>query len=157
MPAPRINMRKLKDALRLTFEGQQSHQQIATALGITAGKDSLPGKLLQGKSQVFVFVGAACWRMVAVNVHHRRQRFACRQAPTREKPGLVFVGASLLANGGGQRSFPQAKIRLPASSYKGRGPCSTSKSESCFCHVRQDQRVSPASFKAESMRACEMR
>jgi len=90
MPAPRINMRKLKDALRLTFEGQQSHQQIATALGITAGKDSLPGKLLQGKSQVFVFVGAACWRMVAVNVHHRRQRFACRQAPTREKPGLCL-------------------------------------------------------------------
>ena len=34
MPAPRINMRKLKDALRLKFEGQQSHQHIATALGI---------------------------------------------------------------------------------------------------------------------------
>ena len=31
MPAPRINMRKLKDALRLKFEGQQSHQQITTA------------------------------------------------------------------------------------------------------------------------------
>jgi len=37
MPAPRINMRKLKDALRLKFEGQQSHQQIATALGISKG------------------------------------------------------------------------------------------------------------------------
>ena len=74
-------MRKLKDALRLKFEGQQSHQQIATALGITAGKDSLAGKLLQGKSQVF-----------------------------------VFGGASLLANGGGQRASPQAKIRFQASS-----------------------------------------
>ena len=51
MPAPRINMRKLKDALRLKFEGQQSHQQIATALGITAGKDSLPGKRPQGKAR----------------------------------------------------------------------------------------------------------
>jgi hypothetical protein len=30
-------MRKLKDALRLKFEGQQSHQQIATALGISKG------------------------------------------------------------------------------------------------------------------------
>jgi hypothetical protein len=33
MPALRINMRKLKDALRLKFEGGQPHQQIATALG----------------------------------------------------------------------------------------------------------------------------
>ncbi len=33
MPALRINMRKLKDALRLKFEGGQSHQQIADALG----------------------------------------------------------------------------------------------------------------------------
>ena len=30
-------MRKLKDALSLKFEGQQSHQQIATALGISKG------------------------------------------------------------------------------------------------------------------------
>jgi transposase len=30
-------MRKLKDALRLKFEGAQSHQQIATALGISKG------------------------------------------------------------------------------------------------------------------------
>jgi len=45
---------------------------------ITAGKDSLAGKLLQGKN-------------------HCRQRFACRQAPTGKKPVLVFVGASLLA------------------------------------------------------------
>jgi transposase len=37
MPALRINMRKLKDALRLKFEGGQSHQQIATALGISKG------------------------------------------------------------------------------------------------------------------------
>lgn len=37
MPAPRINMRKLKDALRLKLEAQQSHQQIATALGISKG------------------------------------------------------------------------------------------------------------------------
>jgi hypothetical protein len=60
--------------------------------------------------------------MVAVNGHHRRQRFACRQAPTGEKPRLVFVfvGASLLANGGGERASPQAKIRLHASSYKGK-------------------------------------
>ena len=37
MPALRINMRKLKDALRLKFEGGQSHQQIATALEISKG------------------------------------------------------------------------------------------------------------------------
>ena len=37
MPALRINMRKLKDALRLKFEGGQSHQKIATALGISKG------------------------------------------------------------------------------------------------------------------------
>jgi len=37
MPTPRINMRKLKDALRLKLVGQQSHQQIATALGISKG------------------------------------------------------------------------------------------------------------------------
>ena len=37
MPASRINMRKLKDALRLKFEGGQSHQQIATVLGISKG------------------------------------------------------------------------------------------------------------------------
>ena len=37
MPALRINMRKLKDALRLKFEGRQSHQQIADALGISKG------------------------------------------------------------------------------------------------------------------------
>ena len=37
MPASRINMRKLKDALRLKFEGSLSHQEIATALGISKG------------------------------------------------------------------------------------------------------------------------
>ena len=37
MPTPRINMRKLKDALRLKLVGEQSHQQIATALGIAKG------------------------------------------------------------------------------------------------------------------------
>ena len=37
MPTPRINMRKLKDALRLKLLVQQSHQQIATALGIAKG------------------------------------------------------------------------------------------------------------------------
>ena len=37
MPALRIDMRKLKDALRLKFEGGQSHQQIADALGISKG------------------------------------------------------------------------------------------------------------------------
>ncbi|MBC7917077.1 MAG: IS21 family transposase [Rhodoferax sp.] len=37
MPAPRINMRKLKDALRLKLEGGQSHQQIADALAISKG------------------------------------------------------------------------------------------------------------------------
>ena len=37
MAAPRINMRKLKDALRLKLEGSQSHQQIALALGISKG------------------------------------------------------------------------------------------------------------------------
>lgn len=37
MPAVWINMRKLKDALRLKFEGGLSHQQIADALGISKG------------------------------------------------------------------------------------------------------------------------
>lgn len=37
MSALRINMRKLKDALRLKFEAGQSHQQIAIALGISKG------------------------------------------------------------------------------------------------------------------------
>ena len=37
MAALRINMRKLKDALRLKLEGNQSHQQIAAALGISKG------------------------------------------------------------------------------------------------------------------------
>jgi len=37
MPALRINMRKLKDALRLKFEGGLSHQQIGAALGISKG------------------------------------------------------------------------------------------------------------------------
>lgn len=35
MPALRIGMRKIKDALRLKFESNQSHQQIATAMGIS--------------------------------------------------------------------------------------------------------------------------
>ena len=37
MPTPRINMRKLKDALRLKLLCGQSHQQIANALGISKG------------------------------------------------------------------------------------------------------------------------
>jgi transposase len=37
MPALRIDMRKLKDALRLKFERGQSHQKVATALGISKG------------------------------------------------------------------------------------------------------------------------
>ncbi|CDS54713.1 Mobile element protein [Polaromonas sp. CG9_12] len=37
MPTPKINMRKLKDALRLKLVGGQSHQQIASALGIAKG------------------------------------------------------------------------------------------------------------------------
>jgi transposase len=37
MPAFRINMRKIKDALRLKFEGELTHQNIATALGISKG------------------------------------------------------------------------------------------------------------------------
>lgn len=37
MPALRINMRKLKDALRLKFDGGLSHQQIVGALGLSKG------------------------------------------------------------------------------------------------------------------------
>jgi len=37
MPALRINMRKLKDALRLKFDAGLSHQHIARALGISKG------------------------------------------------------------------------------------------------------------------------
>ena len=37
MPALRINMRKLKDALRLKFEGGLSHEHIARTLGVSKG------------------------------------------------------------------------------------------------------------------------
>lgn len=37
MPAVRINMRKLKDALRLKFAGELTHTQIAQSLGISKG------------------------------------------------------------------------------------------------------------------------
>ena len=37
MPTQRINMRKPIDALRIKFEGSQSHRKIATALGISNG------------------------------------------------------------------------------------------------------------------------
>lgn len=37
MPALRINMRKIKDVLRLKFEGKQPHQQIADALELSKG------------------------------------------------------------------------------------------------------------------------
>lgn len=37
MPALRINMRKIKDVLRLKFEAGQAHQQIATALQVSKG------------------------------------------------------------------------------------------------------------------------
>ena len=37
MPASRINMRKIKDVLRLNFQGKQPYQNIATALGISKG------------------------------------------------------------------------------------------------------------------------
>jgi hypothetical protein len=36
---------------------------------------------------------------------------------------LVYVGASLLAMGGGQGVFPHSKIRWQASSYKGMLSC----------------------------------
>jgi hypothetical protein len=37
VPAPRINMRKIKDVLRLKLDAKLSHQQIAAALGISKG------------------------------------------------------------------------------------------------------------------------
>jgi hypothetical protein len=37
MPAPRINMRKIKDVLRLKLDAKLSHQQIADALGLSKG------------------------------------------------------------------------------------------------------------------------
>lgn len=37
MPVSRINMRKIKDVLRLKFDAKMSHQQIAGALGISKG------------------------------------------------------------------------------------------------------------------------
>lgn len=37
MPVPRINMRKIKDVLRLKLDARLSHQQIADALGISKG------------------------------------------------------------------------------------------------------------------------
>jgi hypothetical protein len=44
----------------------------------------------------------AGWRRVAVNGHCRRHRFACRLVSYKGKRQVfVFVGASLLANGGG--------------------------------------------------------
>src|SRR5450830_1039982 len=37
VPVPRINMRKIKDVLRLKLDAKLSHQQIANALGISKG------------------------------------------------------------------------------------------------------------------------
>ncbi|MGC9185747.1 MAG: IS21 family transposase [Thiomonas sp.] len=37
MPAPRINMRKIKDVLRLKLQARLSHERIAAALGISKG------------------------------------------------------------------------------------------------------------------------
>jgi DNA-binding transcriptional regulator LsrR (DeoR family) len=37
VPAPRINMRKIKDVLRLKLDAKLSHQQIADALGLSKG------------------------------------------------------------------------------------------------------------------------
>ncbi len=37
MLTPRITMRKFRDVLRLKLSSDQSHQQIATALGIAKG------------------------------------------------------------------------------------------------------------------------
>lgn len=58
MPAPRINMRKLKDALRLKFEGQQSRQQIATALGIFDFPHLASHFYQSGAVQRFLFMNA---------------------------------------------------------------------------------------------------
>ena len=48
-------MRKIKDVLRLKLDAGLSHQQIATALGISKGV-------------VTKYVGLACWR--ALNFDH---------------------------------------------------------------------------------------
>ena len=37
MPVSRINIRKIKDVLRLKLDARMSHQQIAAALGISKG------------------------------------------------------------------------------------------------------------------------
>jgi hypothetical protein len=84
----------------------------AAVAGFGAGDHSLAGQLLQGASQVFVFVGAKPagegWRQTFITAGH--QSLASH---------LLFVGASLLAMGGGKRSSPQANIRWQASSYRG--------------------------------------
>lgn len=40
LPAPRTNMRKIKDVLRLKLDARLSHEQIATSLGISKGAAS---------------------------------------------------------------------------------------------------------------------
>ena len=88
--------------------------------GVASLEHSLAGKLLQGKNQVFVFVGAS---LLAKGGGKR----ASPQAKIRLQACLlqgknqvfVFVGASLLANGGGKRASPQAKIRLQACFLQG--------------------------------------
>src|SRR5690606_3608620 len=37
VPAPRINMRKIRDVLRLKLEARLSHERIAASLGISKG------------------------------------------------------------------------------------------------------------------------
>ncbi len=57
----------------------------------------------------------ACKRIMPLNRHHRRQRFAGRPAPTGERRTcLVFVGACLQANSAAEQVSPQAKIRRQA-------------------------------------------
>ena len=59
-------------------------------------KIRLQACLQQGKRQGLSLSETACWRMMALNVTCFRQRFACRQAPT--KTGNVkLVGTGLPA------------------------------------------------------------
>jgi hypothetical protein len=56
----------------------------------------------------------------SLSLHGMKTRKASAYKGKRQVFVFVFVGAGLPANGGSKGALPQAKIRLQASSYKGK-------------------------------------
>jgi len=105
----------------------------ASLLAMVAGQWSTPHATIRrqassyrGEERSCLLEEPTCWRWWPVNGHHLMPRFAGRPAPTEEKNGLVFVGASLLAMVAGQWSSPHATIRRQACSFRGQ-------ERSCLC------------------------